>query len=701
MPDLLYEIGTEEIPAGYIAPALDCLETALGPALDEVRLTHGEVRTAGTPRRLVVAVSDVPERQPDAVEDILGPSVKAAYDGEGNPTRAAQGFARSQGVDVQEIKQRETPRGMYCYVCKDVKGRSAIEILAEVLPRITREITFPKSMTWRSGGETFARPVRSLLALFGSEIIPFELFGVKSGRTTEGHPILSPGRVELPDADFDAYKELLRKRRVIVDIGERRSIVSDGIGDIVREKPDAGVVASEAEQTLIDEVTHLVQCPSVMLCNFDPAFLKLPAPVIKAAMMEHQRYFPLEGNDGLRPHFLVVSDRGPEPSDAIRVGNEQVLRARLADAQFFDQQDRKVKLADRVKGLSGVAFLKGLGTYADKCRRLEKLVLKVSEALGLDEATSAFAARAAHLCKADLLTETVGEFPKLQGEVGRIYALREGEPAPVADAISEHYLPRSADDGLPVSPAGRALSLAEKLDNLTSCFALGLVPTGSADPYALRRQAQGALRIVEESGRHFDMASLASDALALLPEPHCASDEAVTKLRAFLRERIFFMAIARGYPHDLVNAVLRPGCEDALDFWMRLETLRNLSQNQPWWPRLVTAVERTYNITKDATKSDSVKPELFSESLETQLWEQFNQHRAEIENMETERDYAGASQRYANAFADLLHEFFEKVFVNVEDEAIRNNRRQFLLRINRLYSARIADLSQIVTGVQK
>jgi len=695
MPDLLYEIGAEEIPAGYIGPALGQLERALQMALDEARLKYGATRVTGTPRRLVVSVADVDERQSDNDEEIIGPPATVAFDADGNPTRAAHGFASSQGVDVKALQRCETGRGTYCCVHKHVVGRSAVEILAEVLPRITLGISFPKSMVWLSGERTFARPLRSLLALFGDEVIPFELFGVKSGRTAEGHPILSPGRIEIPNADLEQYKALLRERCVIVDTKERTNMIWKGINEL------PGTPTSEATKTLVDEVVNLVQYPSVSRGNFDPAFLEIPAPVIEAAMMEHQRYFPLVGpGDKLRPGFFVVSDRGPHHSDVIRVGNERVLHARLADARFFDQQDRKLTLEERVPALSGVAFLKGLGTYADKSRRLEKLARQVSAALGLEEEATAHAARAARLCKADLITEMVGEFPRLQGVIGRVYALREGEPEPVAQAIEEHYLPRSADGELPESPAGRALGLAEKLDNLASCFALGLIPTGSADPYALRRQAQAALRILEECKLHLDVFDLIREALALLPEPHCRCERTVPKLREFLQGRLFVVAIGRSYPHDLINAALQPGFGDVVDFWMRLEALEELSAKAAWQD-LVIAVERTYNISKSAAQDDDVVPAFFTEPLEKELWSLAETHQAEIERLQDERQYVAASLRYAEVFARPLHQFFEDVFVNVEDEKVRNNRLQLVRHINRLYSKRIADLSQIVTGVDK
>lgn len=707
MANLLYEIGAEEIPASYIAPALAQLEAGVQAELDAVNLTHGEIRVTGTPRRLVLFVANIPERQEDKPIEVSGPPLKAAFDAAGNPTKAALGFAKSQGADVSEIERRETERGTYCVIRKNVEGRAALEVLAEILPRITLGLSFPKSMVWPgSGGKAFARPVRSLLALFGGEIVPFDLFGVRSGRSAEGHPILRPGFSDLAEADYDAYMKALRDRCVLVDIDERRKAIWRGINEtIAGEKPPVGLgMTKDAQEALVDEVTHLVQWPSVSLGRFEEAFLEVPAAVIEAAMTEHQRYFPMESQGRLSPFFIVVSDRGETPADLIRVGNEQVLKARLADAQFFYREDSDRTLEADVAGLGGVAFLKGLGTYAEKTARLEKLAPVVARELGMDEATGRHAGRAARLCKADLLTAMVGEFPKLQGEVGRLYALRDGEPEEVADAVAEHYMPRSADGDLPATPAGQALSLAEKLDNLTSCFALGLVPTGSADPYALRRQAQGALRIIERGGRHLNILDLAREAQALLPEKVRSSEDAMPRLEAFLKDRLFTLAFARWTPpaHDLIMAVLNADAEftDIVDFWKRLEALQETS-SQSWWGRLVTAVERTHNITRDAEGLPAVRRELFAEDLETQLWTQLERHRTEIETLEKERKYAEASKVYADAFADLLHEFFEKVFVNVDDMGVRRNRLSLLKEINALYTARIADLSEIVTGVHR
>jgi glycyl-tRNA synthetase beta chain len=697
MSDLLYEIGAEELPAGYIEPALAQLRGAMTDELAAARLTHGDITLTATPRRLTLFVAAVADRQPDAEEEVLGPSVKAAYDAQGAPTKAAQGFARSQGVDPAQLLRKMTPRGEYCYVRKQIKGRPAAEVLAEILPRIAARLAFPKSMVWLPERKPFARPVRSLMALLDAEVVPFTLFGVASGRATEGHPILSPGRIDLPRADLAAYREALRARCVVVDLAERKAAIRAALD---RACAGVGVVSPDVLDRLLDEIKNLVQYPSVTLCGFHADFLNVPDMVTKAAMTEHQRYFPIEGPDGrLRPNFLVVSDRGPDHADLIRLGNEKVLHARLSDAQFFDRKDRDLNLRGHVEGLRGVAFLKGLGSYYDKTERLKKLVDVLADPLGADATTLETARKAAALCKADLLTEIVGEFPALQGEISRVYAVRDGQTAAVGAAIAEHYMPRAADAALPETPAGVLLSLAEKIDNLVSCFALGLLPSGSQDPYALRRQAQALARIIEKSGRRLQLLPILRAAQALLPEPHARAPQAVDKLMDFLRDRLFQMALDRGAPHDLINAALGAGFDDLCDFQARLDALRKLAA-EPGWQELVAAVERTGNISKSAPAGGAIDPALFAEPLERDLGALLARHGREIEQLESDGRYTEASHRYAQVFGATLHDFFSKVFVNVDDLRVRENRLRLLREINRLYTARIGDLSQIVTGTQ-
>jgi len=694
MADLLYEIGTEEIPAGYIRPALDALKESFRQCLGEASVVFGEVFTAGTPRRLVLAARDVAERQADRDEEVVGPPARIAFASDGSPTRAAEGFAEAQGVAVDRIEVKDTPKGKYCVVRKHTVGRPTIELLAEILPRVTLGLAFPKSMMWPGAERPFARPVRYIAALFGEKVVPFRLFGLDAGRTVEGHPMLAPGRINLEDADYEKYKALLRRSCVIVEPDERRRM-------IVADPQFRGVrLGRDPEDAILEEVVNLVQYPSVSRGRFDPAFLELPPEVVVTAMTEHQRYFPVWADDRLQPEFVVVSDRGPNPSPAVARGNERVLLARLADARFFYETDRKIRLEDRVDRLAGVQFLTGMGSYLDKSRRLEELCSFLAITLGFGTETAKHARRAARLCKADLLTEMVGEFPALQGVMGRVYALGDGEASEVAMAIEEHYLPRAARDRLPTSPAGLTLSLAEKLDNVTACAALDLMPTGSADPYAVRRQSQAILRIVADRRSCTSLSSLFRAAQALLPEPYRSKGDVLPRLTEFMKGRLFALALDEGAPHDLVRAALAAGWDDVPDFLERLGVLRRLSVD-PVWPRLVEAVERTCNISRGAPSDAAPDPRLYSETLEKRLGDLYARHGAEIRSLVEARDYEGASRRYVEVFADPLHEFFATVYVNVPDAAVRANRLALLRAINRLYSERVADLSEIVTGIQQ
>ena len=693
MPDLLLEVGTEELPASYIRPALTQMARAVCSTLEDARLVCGRPRTAGTPRRLAVWLPDIPARQADVEVELTGPPAKVAFDNSGRPTRAAMGFARAHGLTVDDVVRVQTPKGEYCAVRKSESGRAAADILADMIPRVLEGVGFPKSMRWPEAAPAFGRPIRWLVALLGEEVVPCDSFGVSSGRVTEGHPFLAPGELTIASADWEAYKERLRQARVVVDMDERRAEI--------RAQIDAALAefgGKMQEEWLLEEVVGLVQCPQVLVGRFAEEFLAVPSAAVVSAMTEHQRYFPVRDAGGsLCPSFLVVSDRGDIGVETIRRGNERVLHARLSDARFFYEQDRARCLADYVPATEGRVFLKGLGNYRDKTQRLALLVKSVCEALGYDETVGAVAARAALLCKADLVTAMVGEFAKLQGVMGGIYADEDQEPAGVGTAVAEHYLPRAAEDGLPGTDAGRALSLAEKLDNLCGCFSLGLVPSGSQDPYALRRQSQAILRMAEESGRFFGLGELVRSALDLLPAQADKSAETHAKALGFLRDRLQQLALDRSVPHDLVQAALAVDAERVTDFWLRLNALSALSA-EPVWTGLVAVVERTHNISREAPDGE-VNADLFSQDEERALWETYGAQRDVILGLQAERKYADAARRYAGAFSQPVHRFFESVFVNVDDSALRVNRLRLVKAVHLLFAEKVADLSLITTGI--
>ena len=687
MPDLLYEIGTEELPAGYIEPALAELACAIERLLAEARLPAGQVRTAGTPRRLTVAVEGIPEMQPSLTTTLVGPPARVAFTPDGQPTAAARGFARSKGVAVEALRVEDTDKGPYAVVTAEERGRLAVELLPELLQQATSAVPFPKTMRWEPTGFAFARPIRWLVALLDDRVLALTTAGVAAGRTTRGHAFLAPGEIELTSASFDDYLAALRKRYVIADIAERR--------DILRAKVAAFVERNGGELTdtaLLDEVTNMVEWPHALEGAFDDRFLSVPAPVLSAAMKGHQRYFPVTDAHGrLVPRFAAVSDRTEKEDELVRRGNERVLLARLDDAQFFWEHDRRRSLDELVPRLADVVFLGGLGNNLQRTERLVELGARIAGALG-PQVSVEHVKRAAYLCKADLLTGLVTEFPSLQGVVGRELARAAGEAIPVAEAIAEHYLPAGADGALPATLEGCALAVADKLDVIVGCFSLGLLPSGSQDPYALRRNALGVLLILEEKGLGLRLGELVDMAREVAAAHGIQCDaEAAAKVLEFFRDRLYHAAIERGYRHDFVRAVLAAGFDDVKDFWTRLGALAECA-GRIWWPALVELVDRTYRIQRDAERIVAVRAELLQEPLEKELAAAIKHHHDAIADLFERGEYTEAAERYSSAFAQLVHDFFEQVFVNVEDEAVRLNRKSLCAVIYRLFADRFADL---------
>ncbi|MDR4507475.1 MAG: glycine--tRNA ligase subunit beta [Candidatus Brocadiaceae bacterium] len=710
MTNLLFEIGTEEIPASYITPALHQIEKLFADHIKKHRLTLRTLYCTGTPRRLTLFVEGLPQEQTGVTEEIQGPSAAIAFDREGNLTKAGIGFAKSQNIRNEELQVKKTTKGEYCFANKRIEGQDTLRVLSNILPVIVKHISFPKSMKWKGNDLFFARPIRSLLALFGKEVVPMEVNGVKADRYTFGHPFLSGKKIEITEADWDIYKQSLKQEKVCVDMKERRETLEAKISQLMTP---FGATIDDRE--LLDEVTNLVEYPNVIQCGFDGDFLDIPAKVIETAMKNHQRYFPIKKQDGtMTENFIVVLNRDENNADTTRQGNERVLRARLSDARFFWKEDRKVSLAKRVEDLKNLVFLEKMGSYLDRTNRIVHLSNYLSHKL-IDESTLAIedvaaVKRAALLCKTDLLTQMVGEFPSLQGDMGREYAEWDGEEPPVALAIAEHYMPRFATDAIPASKIGAIVGLADKFDTISSCFALQLTPTGSQDPYSLRRHAYGIIRIIMEHGFPLELKEVLEKSLSLLPlfSEKQEHDQAktirtlVSKIRDFFRDRLFQIQIEKGIRHDLVNAVLNAGVgfDDICNFFQRLEAISFVSR-ETWWPELVSTVERTYNIGKKAKSSGTVNENLLSEPEENQLWNVYKQNEATVRKQIDEKRYQEASYSYYDIFSRPVHTFFDKVFVNVEDEKKRNNRLVLLKEINALYSLKIADLSQIVMPENK
>ncbi len=702
MPDLLFEVGTEELPASYIPPAIDELKAGAAAALKELGLSFGEAIATGTPRRLTLYVAGLPVAQAARTEEVLGPAEKAAWK-DGQPTRAATGFAEKNGVRVEDLIVKDTAKGRYVAAVKRVEGRRTVELLAELLPDLVRGLSFPKSMRWpQAGGRaTFARPIRRLLALFGRDVIPVEIAGVRASRATVGHPFLSePGELPLDGADYRAYAKLLKGHGVIVDRNERRFAVQRALEQLFEQH-----AAPFTRTELVEEVTDLVEGPEVMEGGFDERYLSLPRAVIEAAMTDHQRYFPIIRADGrVLPRFAFVANRPKDRAATIREGNERVLRARLEDATFYFHEDRKRMLPVRVPALRGIVFQEKLGTMLDKTNRLVALVEalgELAEELGrrvpLPGGAAAKAARrAAELSKTDLTTELVKEFPELQGTIGAEYA-RTCEDEAVAVAIREHYLPRFAGDELPASPAGTVLALADRLDNLCGFFAIGLAPTGSADPMGLRRRGAGVVRILLEGKLSVSL----RDILRRAASPF-AAHMPVEPLRAavgeFVQDRARGAFLEKGHRYDLVDAVMATDADNLLNVGQRLEAVAVLAK-QPEFPQLVELVERTYNMSKAlGEEAVDVRPDLLQAPEEKALYDAWNAACDDVARSIERREYADAARRYREAFAAPVHLFFEKVFVNVDDAGVRKNRLALLRNINRAFSRTVADLSKVVEG---
>ncbi|MGR3180016.1 MAG: glycine--tRNA ligase subunit beta [Candidatus Anammoxibacter sp.] len=723
MPNLLYEIGTEELPAGYIRPALKQMETLLGNILNEARVSFKQIYTAGTPRRLTIFAETIDDKQTSIEEEVLGPSCKVAFDADNNPTNAGKGFAKSQGVDFKELKIKETKKGKYCYVIKKQEGKQTIELLPEMLTRLIKSIDFPKKMIWKGKDFAFARPVRSLTALFDTELVNLELNGIKSNRTVMGNPYISSPEtygigkpINLDSADFNTYKQKLLNENVIVDIDERKTILKGKASKIL-----AKYNAHFSDDNLLEELTNLVEYPTAIECCFEETFLDLPDKVIIAAMKGHQRYCPvIDQNEKLHNKFVSVVNMPEKGAEKVREGNERVLRARLTDARFFLDEDKKIPISDRVESLKGMTFHRKMGSYLDRTERIVNMSTFIAQEAECSDSLVEDIKRAAYLCKADLVTAMVGEFPELQGIMGREYASYNGESNNVAIAIEEHYLPRFANDRLPETDVGTIVSLADKFDMISGCFSVGLIPTGSRDPFALRRNVQAIIRIIEKRGLNISIRKIFNHALTLFPEQKAENSEQKTDSRKgkrnssnsnqqlenepdyvlnqileFFKDRLYQTFIDRDYRYDVINAAIASGYENIFDLTQRLQTISAML-NEDFWQDLVTIVERTFNISKKQNVDVELNENLLVEAEEKTLWKAYFENKDNINSLIDNKDFKQASIAFVETFTVPVHTFFDKVFVNVEDEKIKNNRLMLLKKINELYSTKIADLSKIV-----
>jgi len=690
---LVMEIGTEEIPAKFMPDALKQLREKAVEGLRANRLSFTKLETFGTPRRLVLYGTGIPEAQDDLTEEVRGPSAAVAFDEDGQPTRAALGFARSQGVEVDDLVVKETDGGKYVFAQRRAAGRPSVEVLAEFLPGLVRSLDFPNSMRWGEGDLRFARPIHWILSLLGAEVVPFELAGIRSGRVSFGHRFLGSGPIELKDAQ-EYFQRLKEEGYVIVSQDERRRSIEEQALMLAREQ--GGEMVQDPD--LLEEVTYLVEYPTVFAGHFPPEYLNLPPEVLVTSMKEHQRYFPVTEPESpryrLRPVFIAVRNGTSENIDIIRAGNEKVLRARLADAMFFFREDQKISLEERVEKLKEIVFQERLGTLFDKVQRLQRLSRIIAGTLDLGKDLADSVERAAFLCKSDLTTNMVGEFPELQGVMGREYALLDGEEGVVARAIYEHYLPRHAGDHLPQTMVGTVLSLADKLDNIVGCLSLGIQPTGSQDPYGLRRQALGVVRILLNSGLGLSLSKLVEHTIDGydLELDQGSRDEIKDGILEVFKGRLTGLLDGEGIRYDTIEAVIAAGFDHVVDTFRRARELDRL-RSEKTYHDLMTAFRRARNLGQKAERSE-VHRELLTEPAEKDLYRSLRETEEKASSQLAQGDYRGYFITVAGIRAPL-DVFLDEVLVMDKDEALRHNRLALLKSIADLMT-RAADLSEIV-----
>ena len=710
MPDFLLEIGCEEIPARMIDAASRELRERVSALLIRERLAAGEVAYFDTPRRLAVMASGIPAAQPDATEQITGPSANVAYK-DGQPTPAAHAFAKKAGVDISQLEKVTTPKGEYLAAKITKKGRGAAEILAENLPKEISSIYWPKNMYWRKPNERFVRPVRWLVAMLDAETIPLEFDGIFAGNASRGHRLLSQGAVTISRAG-SSYVDALRAAKVL-GRAEREQQIRKALDAATRTIPGA---RWREDKSLLDTVVNLTEFPSAVLGGFDPQFLALPEEVLVTVMRDHQKYFAVEGAGGkLLPHFLAVLNTDGDPEGLIRHGNERVLRARFNDAKFFWETDQKKSLLERLDLLRNVTFQKDLGSYYEKTRRVQRVCSWLSEIVK----QSGMAIRpgvihkAAALAKTDLTTELVKEFTELQGIIGGLYArvqeldptLPEATRLAIADAIYDHYKPESTEDNVPRSTEGAMLSIGDKADTIAGMFALGLVPSGSKDPFALRRQANAIVKVIAEKKLPLRLNQLMRDARAGYHGSEAEKkfvDNArfEESVRTFFHERMeFYLKDVCGYTYDVVKAVLAAGADDVMDTLSRAKAVKDVL-HMPEFLAIAAACKRIRNILKQAEEK-GIKPTAQFEYLPDSAPEEktlaaFVETEGEkIEDNRSKQKYGEALVLLSTA-REPVDAFFDKVMVMVEDDKVRANRLALLQTLLREFST-IADFSEIVT----
>jgi len=712
--ELIVEIGTEEIPAALLSGAINDLSEIACAELGRAGLKPESVHTYGTPRRIALLATGLPDKQPDKTVEVLGPPTRIAFDEKGAHTKAALGFAKSQGVDPKDLAVIENHRGEFVGIRKEGKGARTVEVLNALVPKIILSIPFQKSMRWGTSDITFVRPIRWLLAVFGGEPLTFSIDRVSSGNISYGHRFLSPDAFSV--SGWNGYTRSLAERYVVLDHGQRKEDIRREVERIARGL--GGRV--EKDEELLDTVTNLVEYPVVLAGSFEEEFLRLPSETLISVMKKHQKYFhiysagdkpksakPKRGKgkaaseDGrLLANFIFVSGtKVPDPEVVVR-GNERVIRARFTDAKFFYEEDTKTPLIEKKEALRGMVFLSGLGTYWDKTLRLQGLAEYIGESLGLGKKKITALKRAAELSKADLTTQMVFELPELEGTMGKYYALSSKEPEEVALAIEEHYMPRTRDGRLPQSELGAILSITDKVDNICACFTAGLTPTGTSDPYALRRQAIAVINIILARELTISITAVMEKALELIKDPLSTKGKGITQsedllcqIQEFFAERFRNIMTSNGYSQDIVNAVTSTGFDDALIAMKKIDALSKFTRLPDFEP-LAIAFKRVVNIVGGQPRVD-LKRGLLAEEAEKALMESFLGVGEDINQSSQKGDFP-RSLELMKCLKDPVDKFFDNVLVMDKDERLRLNRLALLWEIRDLFFT-VADFSKITT----
>jgi glycyl-tRNA synthetase beta chain len=687
--EYLLEVRSEEIPARMLEPGLRELATRVFEELMARGLGPREVETGFTPRRLVLILSGLPEREPDREEQVMGPPVRAAFGADGAPTPALLGFAKRTGLEPDQLARVKTDKGEYLAATRKIEGRATRDVLAEIVPRVLTGISWAKTMRWGSGEGPWVRPVHGVVSLLDGEVVPFELFGIAAGDESEGHPTLSPAVFGV--SSVEEYRRHLAARAIEVRPAERNRMLHEAM--LSRAEALGGRLVEDP--ALLDKLTAICEIPGVMEGRFGDAFLELPAEVLSTSLRDHQSALTVAAPNGdgkLLPYFLTVMDRPDDPIGRARSGNEWVVAARLADARFFYGEDRKLPLAERAEQLQRLNFHDKLGSYATKTERIVALSAAICDQLGWG-AEKPQAVDAARLLKVDLTTEMVKEFTSLQGIMGGIYAREEGMPEGVWQAIYDQYMPASADDRIPRGRAGQVVGLADRMDSLVGIFGLGLIPTGSRDPFGLRRAAQGVVRIALEGGLPVDLEAVAAKAASLYGDRLTRSPEQILEdLRPFLADRIRYILGLAGYAYDEIEAALAVGVSNLPDLRARVDALHKVREEAAFLS-VVLAAKRIANIVKDAAEAP-LDESLLEEPAERELAEAFQGLRSDIEEAAAAGDYERCLRRIAN-LAPVLDRFFVEVLVMAEDPQVRRNRIALLQAIGRAVS-RTARLTEVV-----